>query len=63
MTNLFFDIECANNFDSRADAFFTMKLEEKLVSDAKKPLTEILKPFSPSRRGLGKPAVSKQKDS
>ena len=49
--------------DSRADAFFTMKLTERLVCDAQKPLAEILKSFSPSRRGQVSPAASKQKDS
>ena len=33
--------------DSKADAFFTMKVAEKLVEDCKKPLEEQLKPFTP----------------
>lgn len=46
--------------DSRADAYFTMKVTEKLVNEQKKPLNEILAPFTPfSSKLLRKQKIKK----
>lgn len=46
--------------DSKADAFFTMKVTEKLMNDQKKPLKEILAPYTPfSSKLLRKQKIKK----
>lgn len=46
--------------DSRADAFFTMKVAEKLVKDAGKPLKELITPYTPfSSKLLRKKKIKK----
>ena len=34
--------------DSRADAYFTMKVTDRLCADSKKPLAELLAPYTPA---------------
>lgn len=46
--------------DSRADAFFTMKVTEKLAKDAQKPLAELLAPFTPLSSELQRRAKIKK---
>jgi len=46
--------------DSKADAFFTMKVTEKLMNEQKKPLKEILAPYTPfSSKLLRKQKIKK----
>ena len=46
--------------DSKADAFFTMKVTEKLMNDQKKPLKELLAPYTPfSSKLLRKQKIKK----
>lgn len=46
--------------DSRSDAYFTMKVTEKLVNEQNKPLKEILAPFTPfSSKLLRKQKIKK----
>ena len=46
--------------DSRSDAFFTMKVTEHLLNDQKKPLREILTPYTPfSSKLLRKQKIKK----
>ncbi|MBB5225665.1 hypothetical protein DYE50_07210 [Treponema ruminis] len=58
--NFGIDTEGMEFHDSKADAFFTMKVTEKLVKDQKKPISEILATYTPfSSKLLKKQKIKK----